>query len=137
MRPKLAALGALVLGTLLALALTASSAPAGDVPNQGNPDKVFTVDNPNVSCENPVPGKKVEGDFGPKIHVSANSPIDFVTIKSGKDAYEVWSEFDTFSGKIKISKDVSNYVVWTCPGTTTTSTSTATTTSTTSTTPTH
>jgi hypothetical protein len=112
MRSKLAALA---LGALLALALTAGPAVAGDAPNQGDPDKVLTVDNPNVSCEYPEPGKKVEGDFGRKIHVWAKDPIDFVTVKSGRDAEVVFAEFDEFKGKIKLSKDVSNYVVWTCP----------------------
>ena len=131
MRTKLAAIAALVLGTLLALALTSSSAPAGDAPNQGDADKVLTVDNPNVTCEDAEPGKKVEGGFGQKIHVSAEDPIDFVTVKSGKGATVVFAYFDTVSGKIKLSKDVSNYVVWTCPEeppTTTTSTATSTTT---------
>ena len=36
-------------------------------------------------------------------------------MKSGKNAEVVFAEFDTFKGKIKLSKDVSNYVVWTCP----------------------
>jgi hypothetical protein len=113
MSRKLAAIGA---GAVLALALAAGQAAAtGDAPNQGDPDKVLTVDNPNVSCENPKPGDKVEGDFGRKIHVSSNRPIDFVTVKSGKNAEVVFAEFDTFKGKIKLSKDVSNYVVWTCP----------------------
>jgi hypothetical protein len=134
MRPKLAAFGALVVGTLLALALTASSAPAGDAPNQGDPDKVLKVDNPNVWCEDAEPGKKVEGGLGRKIRVWAKDPIDFVTVKSGKNAEVVFAEFDEFWGKIKLSKDVSNYVVWTCPKeppTTTTSTTTTTTSTTT------
>jgi hypothetical protein len=112
MRSRLAAL---VLGVALALALIAGPAIAGDAPNQGDPDKVLTVDNPNVECENPEPGKKVEGDFGRKIHVSADDPIDFVKVKSGRDAEVVFAEFDETEGKIKLSKDVSNYVVWTCP----------------------
>ncbi len=66
MRPKLAAIAALVLGTLLALALASSSAPAGDAPNQGDADKVLTVDNPNVTCEDAEPGKKVEGELRAK-----------------------------------------------------------------------
>jgi hypothetical protein len=81
-----------------------------------------------------VPAEKVEGDFGRKIHVSASDPIDFVTVKSGKNATLVFAEFDEFSGKIKLSKDVSNYVVWTCPEPTTTTTSTTTTSTTTTTT---
>jgi hypothetical protein len=100
-----------------ALTLVTLSGPAGadNGPNQGNQSMVLTVDNPNVSCEHPTPGKKVEGDFGRTIFVSASKPIDFVTVKSGKDAYVVWSSFDKYKGKIKLSKDVSNYVVWICP----------------------
>jgi hypothetical protein len=36
-------------------------------------------------------------------------------VKSGKNAEVVFAEFDTFEGTIKLSKDVSNKVVWTCP----------------------
>ena len=112
MSRKLAAIGAVA---VLALALAAGQAVATDAPNQGDPDKVLTVDNPNVSCENPKPGNKVEGDFGRKIHISTSRPIDFVTLKSGKNAEVVFAEFDTFEGTIKLSKDISNKVIWTCP----------------------
>jgi hypothetical protein len=106
-----------ILGALVTLAVVVAPAVAGGAPNQGDPDKVIKVNNPNVWCAYPVPGKKFEGDFGQTIHVSASSPIDFVTVKSGKDAYVVYKTFDTYWGKIKLSKDVSNYVVWTCPKT--------------------
>jgi hypothetical protein len=105
---------AVVLGVLVAVAVIAAPVSAGG-PNQGDPDKVLKVNNPNVWCSNPVPGPKIEGNFGQTIHVHASHPIDFVTVKSGKDAYVVYSTFDTYWGKIKLSKDVSNYVVWTCP----------------------
>jgi hypothetical protein len=104
-----------VLGALVTLAVVVAPAVAGDAPNQGDPDKVIRVDNPNVWCEHPVPGNKHEGDFGQTIHVSAGNPIDFVTVKSGQGAYVVYKTFDKYWGKIKLSKDVSNYVVWTCP----------------------
>jgi hypothetical protein len=87
---------------------------------QGDPDKVLTVDNPNVSCESPVAGAKVEGNLGTTISFSADAPIDFVTVKSGEGAVVVSAQFDTHTGQITLSKDVSNYVVWTCPPTTTT-----------------
>jgi len=90
------------------------------VANQGDPDKVLTVDNPNVSCASPVAGPKVEGNLGTTISFSAAAPIDFVTVKSGKGAVVVSAQFDTTSGQITLSKDVSNYVVWTCPPATTT-----------------
>ena len=95
--------------------------------NQGDPDKVLTVDNPNVSCASPVAGPKVEGNLGTTITFSAGAPIDFVTVKSGKGAVVVSAAFDTTSGTITLSKDVSNYVVWTCPPATTTSGATTTT----------
>src|SRR5918998_1659801 len=91
------------------------------VAGQGDPDKVLTVDNPNVSCASPVAGSKVEGGLGTTISFSAAAPIDFVTVKSGKGAVVVSATFDTTSGTITLSKDVSNYVVWTCPPATTTS----------------
>jgi hypothetical protein len=106
---------AVVLGGLVTLAVSVAPATAGDGPNQGDPDKVLKVDNPNVWCKDPVPGKKIEGDLGQTIVVYASDPIDFVTVKSGKGAYVVFAKFDKFWGKIKLSKDVSNYVVWTCP----------------------
>jgi hypothetical protein len=108
---------AVVLGALLTATVVVAPAIAGEAPNQGDPDKVIKVDNPNVWCKYPVPGKKVEGGFGQTIHVSGSHPIDFVTIKSGQGAYVVYKAFDKYWGKIKLSKDVSNYVVWTCPKT--------------------
>src|SRR5918996_393251 len=95
--------------------------------NQGDPDKVLTVDNPNVSCASPMEGPKVEGDLGTTISFSAGAPIDFVTVKSGEGAVVVSATFDTTSGQITLSKDVSNYVFWTCPPATTTSGATTTT----------
>ena len=98
-----------------ALAVASGPASAG-VPNQGNPAYVLKVDNPNVDCSCPTAGKKIEGgNLGRTLYLSSNSPIDFVTIKSGTGAYVVSASFDTYKGKIKLSKDVSNYVVWTCP----------------------
>ena len=85
--------------------------------SQGDPDKVLTVDNPNVSCASPVAGPKVEGDLGTTISFSAEAPIDFVTVKSGQGAVVVSAQFDTHQGQITLSKDVSNYVIWTCPPT--------------------
>ena len=73
------------------------------------------MDNKKVWSKYPTPGKKVEGNFGRTIKVSSYHPIDLVTVKSGEGAYVVSSWFDTYKGKITLSKDVSNYVVWTCP----------------------
>jgi hypothetical protein len=101
--------------------LTGLSVSGFALANQSDPDKVLTVDNPNVSCASPVAGPKVEGNLGTTISFSAAAPIDFVTVKSGQGAEVVSAEFDTTSGTITLSKDVSNYVVWTCPPATTTS----------------
>jgi hypothetical protein len=100
-------------GSLLAAMLPAT-ALAGGV-NQGDASKVITVDDPLVDCADPVPSEKVEGDMGRWIHGSSNDPIDKVTVKSGRGAEEVYSSFYGDSFSIKLSKDVSNYVVWTCP----------------------
>lgn len=102
-------------GIPFAMALGAAPAAAAEAPNQGDPSKVLTVDNPNVKCAEPVPGAKVEGGLGRTIKVSASDPIDFVTVKSGSGAEVVSASFGTTWGKITLSKDVSNYVVWTCP----------------------
>jgi hypothetical protein len=125
MRAKLKVLSSLggkafLLGAVLLVGLVALASTGLALADQGNPGKVLTVDNPNVSCESPVQGPKVEGELGRTIIVSAEDPIDFVTVKSGSGAVVVSAQFDTNSGEITLSKDVSGYVVWTCPPTTTT-----------------
>jgi hypothetical protein len=107
---------AVALGTLF-LAASAGSASATVAPNQGDTDKIdYAVNLPVFTkcASDPVPLDKVEGDFGTKIYVSADKPIAKVTIKSGKDAYVVSQTFGEKWGKIELSKDVSNYVVWVC-----------------------
>jgi hypothetical protein len=94
-------------------AAVAAPAAAGYV-NQGDRDKVLKVYGP-AKCNDPVPGKKVEGGLGTVIQFSSYAPIAKVTIKSGKGAYVVYKYIGTYYGKVKLSKDVSNYVVWTCP----------------------
>jgi hypothetical protein len=123
MRKKLKVLSklgekAFLLGAVLLMGLVTLSYTGLALADQGNPAKVLTVDDPNVSCESPVHGPKVEGDLGPTIIVSAEDPIDFVTVKSGVDAVVVSAQFDTNQGQITLSKDISSYVVWTCPPTT-------------------
>jgi hypothetical protein len=94
---------------------TAGAAGASKAPNQGDASKVLTADNPNVSCAYPTPLDKVEGGgLGRTIHVSASTAIDYVTVKSGQNASIESASFDTYSGTITLSKDVSNYVVWVC-----------------------
>jgi hypothetical protein len=102
----------LFVGALLAVAIAVPAA-LGNV-NQGDPSKVLTVYGP-AKCDYPVPGKKIEGGLGHVIHFSSYHPIAKVTIKSGQGAYVVWKDIGTYYGKVKLSKDVSNYVVWTCP----------------------
>ncbi len=108
----------LVLGAMLLIGLVTLSYTGLALADQGNPAKVLRVDNPNVSCASPVQGPTVEGELGRTIIVSEPDPIDFVTVKSGVGAVVVSAEFDTRQGQITLSKDVSNYVVWTCPPTT-------------------
>ena len=85
---------------------------------------VQVVDNPNVSCETPVPSVPVVGQLGETITVSAQDPIDFVVVKSTPNAEVVSTQFDTTStsGQITLSDDITSYVVFTCPATTTTTT---------------
>jgi hypothetical protein len=131
MRRVLITLG---LGALAAIGLATGLATAGlaetDPPNQGEADKVLTVESGYTCSGTMVAGEKVEGDsLGPTITVTATSPIVQVTIKSGSEAAVVtatWST-DFLTGTITISKDVSNYVVWTCSATTTTTDTTDTT----------
>jgi hypothetical protein len=87
---------------------------------------VQLVDNPTVSCETPVPSVPVVGQLGETITVSAEDPIDFVVVKSTPDAEVVSTQFDTTStsGQITLSDDITSYVVFTCPATTTTTTTT-------------
>lgn len=91
---------------------------------------VLMVDNPNVSCESPVPSSADVGQQGETITVSAEDPIDFVVVKSSPDAEVVSAQFDTFQGQITLSDNITGYIVWTCPATTTTSPTTTTTTTT-------
>jgi hypothetical protein len=137
MRTKLLSV---VAGGGLALGLLAAPAFAQDDPNQGNPDLVLTVDNPAVSCEDPMPLEKVEGDLGTTISFSAQSPIDKVTVKSGSKAEVVSATFSAsgppFTGTITLTQDVSNYVIWVCEPTPTTTPPTTPPTTTTTTTPT-
>ncbi len=123
MRKKLKAFSkldekAFLLGAVLLVGLVTLSYTGLALADQGNPSKVLTVDNPNVSCESPVAGPTVEGGLGRTVIVSAEDPIDFVTVKSGVGAIVVSAQFDTNQGQITLSKDISSYVVWTCPPTT-------------------
>lgn len=111
MQPKFA-----LLRVLLAMALLTAPAALASGSNQGDQDKVLRVDSATVSCEEPVATTKVEGDLGATIEFSTDDPIAFVTVKSGNGATVVSYALDTFSGTITLSKDVSNYVVWVCPG---------------------
>jgi hypothetical protein len=107
---------------ILAVAMLVAMLPSAAVAhvNQGDPSKVLLVNKVYVDCgPDAVPGKKIEGDLGSKITFKSVNPIDYVTVKSGKKAKVEWSAFwyenGKFWGTIQLNKDVSNYVVWTCP----------------------
>jgi hypothetical protein len=112
----------LTIGLLAAMlpgaALAGHDNPYGDGPNQGRPDMVLKVE-AQWGCCVPVASKKYEGDFGTYQKVWSYSPIDFVSVKSGKDAYVKWSsswkEGSKYYVAFKLSKDISNFVIWTCP----------------------
>src|SRR6266545_5205227 len=60
---------------------------------------VLIVDNPNVSCQWPLPSASDAGQLGQTITVSAEDPIDFVLVKSVPDAEVVSAQFDTGQGR--------------------------------------
>jgi hypothetical protein len=84
---------------------------------------VQIVDNPNVSCESPVPSVEETGQFGQTITVSAEDPIDFVVVKTAPGGTVT---FDSNSGQITSSGNILAYVVFTCPTAPTDTTATTT-----------
>jgi hypothetical protein len=125
MRKKLQAITkferrAFLLGVVLLVGL-ATLGFAGLAGAQVGPNPtVLVVDNPNVSCQWPVPSSADAGQLGQTVTVSAEDPIDFVLVKSVPNAEVVSAQFGTTQGQITLSEDITNYVVWTCPATTTT-----------------
>jgi hypothetical protein len=125
MRKKLQAITkferrAFLLGVVLLVGL-ATLGFAGLAGAQVGPNPtVLVVDNPNVSCQWPVPSAADAGQLGQTVTVSAEDPIDFVLVKSVPNAEVVSAQFGTTQGQITLSEDITNYVVWTCPATTTT-----------------
>jgi hypothetical protein len=118
---------AFMLGVVLLVGLATLGFTALAHADQADPTRiVLLVDNPNVSCESPVPGPSDLGQQGQTITVSAEDPIDFVIVKSSPDAEVVAAQFDTFEGQITLSKNITGYIVWTCPAPTTTSPTTTT-----------
>jgi hypothetical protein len=111
-------LGVVLLVGLATLGLTGLASADQIGPNP----TVQLVDNPNLSCEAPVPSVPVVGQLGDTIIVSTEDPIDFVLVKSAPNAEVVSAEFDTTStsGQITLTENITSYVVWTCPATTTT-----------------
>jgi hypothetical protein len=89
---------------------------------------VQVVDNPDVSCQSPLPSSSDAGQLGQTITVSAQDPIDFVVVKSAPDAEVVSAQFDTTStsGEITLSENITSYVVFTCPAATATASPTST-----------
>jgi hypothetical protein len=111
-------LGVVLLVGLATLGLTGLAGADQIGPNP----TVLVVDNPNVSCQWPVPSSSDAGQLGQTITVSAEGPIDFVLVKSVPNAEVVSAEFvstesGTFQGQITLSENITNYVVWTCPTT--------------------
>jgi len=107
-------LGVVLLVGLATLGLTGLAGAAQLGPNP----TVQLVDNPTVSCEQPVPSVPVVGQLGETITVSAEDPIDFVLVKTAPNAEVVTADF--VAGQITLTENVTSYVVWTCPATTTT-----------------
>jgi len=107
-------LGVVLLVGLATLGLTGLAGAAQLGPNP----TVQLVDNPTVSCEQPVPSVPVVGQLGETITVSAEDPIDFVLVKTAPNAEVVTADF--VAGQITLTENITSYVVWTCPATTTT-----------------
>jgi len=109
-------LGVVLLVGLATLGLTGLASADQIGPNP----TVQLVDNPNVSCESPVPSATDAGQLGDTLTVSTENPIDFVLVKSAPNAEVVSAQFDTTStsGQITLTKNITSYVVWTCPTTT-------------------
>jgi hypothetical protein len=105
-------LGVVLLVGLATLGLTGLAGAAQIDPNP----TVQLVDNPTVSCESPVPSVPVVGQLGDTITVSAKDPIDFVLVKSAPGAEIVTADF--VAGQITLTENITSYVVWTCPTTT-------------------
>ena len=110
-------LGVVLLVGLATLGLTGLASADQIGPNP----TVQLVDNPNVSCESPVPSAIDAGQLGDTLTVSTEDPIDFVLVKSAPNAEVVSAQLDTTStsGQITLTKNITSYVVWTCPTTTT------------------
>jgi hypothetical protein len=106
-------LGVVLLVGLATLGLTGLAGAAQIGPNP----TVQLVDNPTVSCETPVPSVPVVGHLGDTITVSTEDPIDFVLVKSAPNAEVMTADFNT--GEITLTENITSYVVWTCPTTTT------------------
>jgi hypothetical protein len=111
-------LGVVLLVGLATLGLTGLAGADQIGPNP----TVQLVDNPNVSCDSPVPSAADAGQLGDTITVSADEPIDFVLVKSAPNAEVVDVQFNASQteGQITLSENITSYVVWTCPATNTT-----------------
>ena len=75
-------LGVVLLVGLATLGLTGLASADQIGPNP----TVQLVDNPNVSCESPVPSAIDAGQLGDTLTVSTEDPIDFVLVKSAPNA---------------------------------------------------
>ena len=110
-------LGVVLLVGLATLGLTGLAGADQIGPNP----TVQLVDNPNVSCESPVPSAADAGQLGDTITVSADEPIDFVLVKSAPNAEVMDVQFNASQteGQITLTENITSYVVWTCPATNT------------------
>jgi hypothetical protein len=104
-------LGVVLLVGLATFGLTGLAGAAQIGPNP----TVQLVDNPEVSCESPVPSAADAGQLGETITVSTEDPIDFVLVKSTPNAEVVTADF--VAGEITLTENITSYVVWTCPAT--------------------
>ena len=109
----------LTIGLLAAMLPGVALANDNGAPNQGDPSKVVKVEAPWGCCD-PIPGNKVEGgNLGRYEKIWSYYPIDFVTVKSGNGAsfwlHDSGYDYGKYWVEIKGTKDISNYVVWTCP----------------------
>jgi hypothetical protein len=106
-------LGVVLLVGLATLGLTGLASADQIGPNP----TVQLVDNPTVSCESPVPSAIDAGRLGDTLTVSTEDPIDFVLVKTAPGAEVVTADF--VAGQITLTENITSYVVWTCPTTTT------------------
>jgi hypothetical protein len=114
---------ALVMSGLLAAMLSGVAAAGGktvdygwgDGPNQGEESKVVLVPGPAFCTCVPVPSMKYEGSFGKIESIDPDGSLYGVSVKSGKNAEFKLVYVGCGKYEIRGTKDISNFVIWTCP----------------------